>query len=70
LATYKRIQKYIKERHRLSVKTCWIADAKEKLGLEVIASKNKILENGRKYPCPSAKLSLIKEAFMHFYMIS
>ena len=69
MATYKEIQNYIKEKHGLSVKTCWIADAKEKLGLDVKVSKNRISENERKYPCPSAKLGLIKEAFTHFNMI-
>lgn len=32
---YKKIIKYIKEKYGRSVKTCWIADMKERCGLPV-----------------------------------
>ena len=69
MATYKEIQTYIKEKHGYSVKTCWIADAKKKCGLEPKIAPNRLDPNSRVHPCPDNKLDDIKNAFRHFGMI-
>lgn len=69
MATYKEIQAFIKDRHGISVKTCWIAHAKEIFGLHPKIAKNRISIDERKNPCPANKIRYIKEAFMHFNML-
>lgn len=69
MATYKEIQAYIKEKHGYSAKTCWIADAKKKCGLEPKMAPNRHDPNSRVHPCPDTKLEDVKEAFRHFGML-
>ena len=69
MATYKEIQTYIREKHGCSVKTCWIAHAKELCGLPVSYAPNRISSATRKFPCPPDKLPYIEDAFRRFGMI-
>jgi len=69
MATYKQIQKWVKDRNGFTVKTCWIARAKEVNGLELKAAHNRYDPRYRLDPCPDDKLSIIRDAFKHFGMI-
>ena len=69
MATYKQIQEYIKKTHGVSVKTCWIAHAKEICGIPTRKANNRKNVNKRIYPCPDDKLPIIKTAFKNFGMI-
>lgn len=69
MATYKEIQTYVKETYGTTIKTCWIADMKEKCGLPKKIAPNRISTYSKVYPCPEDKAELIKEAFKHFGMI-
>lgn len=64
LATYKQIQEYIYNTHKINVKTCYIADAKDKFNLPLKRSSRQ-----RKYSCPAEVLKYIEDAFHHFKMI-
>ena len=64
MATYKQIQNHIKNTHGKTVKSCWIADAKEQLGLPVKQSPKRIGE--RVHLCPNHIKPLIQEAFEYF----
>ena len=68
MATYKEIQAHIKAKHGFTVKTCWIAHAKELCGIKTRKPWNR-QSNKRCHPCPDDKLSIIKEAFKHFKII-
>jgi hypothetical protein len=68
MATYKEIQDYIKNKHHISVKTCWIAHVKEMKGLNVRKAHNRKSNNVRKYPCPPSKISLIENAMRKLKM--
>lgn len=65
---YKKIQTYIKEKYGRSVKTCWIADMKERSNLPVRKAPNRIDPNKRTNPCPANCVEMIKDAFKHFEM--
>jgi len=69
MATYKRIQNYVKSKYGYSVNTCWIAHVKEMCGLEPGVAPNRPEENHRSNPCPREQVESIKEAFRHFGMI-
>jgi hypothetical protein len=69
MATYKDIQGYVKNKYGISVKTCWIAHAKEILGLYPKIASNRYDRNSRTNPCPAEKLPLITNAFKYFGMI-
>ncbi len=69
MAAYKQIQAYIKEKHGLTVKSCWIAHMKEICGLPVKVSPRRYDVNVRQVPCPEDKQPIIREAFKHFRMI-
>ena len=62
MATYSEITNYIKNKHNINVKTCWIAHVKELNGL---IDKN----DNRQYPCPNELIPIIEEAFKNFGMI-
>jgi len=66
-ATYLEIQEYVKKRHSRTVKSCWIAHAKEICGLNPKRSHRR--KGKRRVPCPDEKLEWIKESFKHFGMI-
>lgn len=61
MPTYQAIQHYIKQTHGKTVKTCWIAHAKELLNLP---KKPRQTAQPRVHPCPQWALPLIQEAFM------
>lgn len=69
MATYGEIQEYVKDKYGYTVKTCWIAHAKEILGMPLKVANNRISSGSRKHPCPENKLEVIKEAFIHFNML-
>lgn len=66
---YKKIITYIKEKYHCTVKTCWIADMKERCGLPVRLAYNRINPNIRTNPCPNEFTEMIKEAFRYFDLI-
>jgi len=61
MPTYREIQLYVKATHGNTVKTCWIAHAKEILDLP---KKPRQTPQPRVYPCPQWALPLIQEAFL------
>jgi len=68
MATYKEIQEYVKHRYGYVIKTCWIADMKEKCGLNPRRSHRRISDQ-RKYPCPHDKEKAVRKAFKYFGML-
>ncbi len=66
--SYAKIQEYVKGKYGFTPKTCWIADAKEKCGLEVKRACNRA-EKQRKNPCPESKFPAIKEALEDLGML-
>jgi len=69
MATYREIQEYIKNKHSISIKTCWIADMKEHHGLNKRVAPNRISTDSKTNPCPDNKKEMISDAFKHFEMI-
>ena len=67
--TYAEIQAWIKKQHGITVKTCWIAHAKELSGLNPAPAYNRRSLTSRTHLCPPSKLPIIQEAFRHFGMI-
>jgi hypothetical protein len=68
MATYNEIQQWIIKKYGYTVKSCWIADVKEKCGLPMRVSPNRKGKN-RLHPCPQNRIKPIKDAFWHFRMI-
>ena len=66
--TYSDIQNYVARHHRVTVKTCWIADVKEREGLGPTPAPNR-KEPQRVNPCPHDMVPLIQEALHHFDQI-
>jgi len=69
MATYKKIQEYIKKKYGFTVKTCWIAHVKEMCGLNPRIAANRYSLRSRENPCPADKIEPIKDTFKHFSMI-
>lgn len=69
MATYKEIQRYIRQKYGFTVKTCWIAHVKEMCNLEPRVASNRFSLKVRQYPCPQEKVDAIKNAFISFGMI-
>ena len=69
MATYKKIQEYVKENFGYTPKTCWIAHSKEIYGLSLKIAVNRKDLNKREYLCPIEKQEDIKKAFLHFEML-
>lgn len=69
MATYKDIQTYVKEQKGFSIKTCWIAEMKNQLGMPMGKASNRYDEDTRTNPCPEGKKASILDAFEHFGMI-
>ena len=66
--SYSDIQDRVRERHGVAVKTCWIADVREQVGLHPRPAPNRkgpVREN----PCPPDKILLIEEALRYFAQI-
>ena len=66
MTTYQQLQDYIKTKHQVTVKSCWIAHAKEQLGLPLNPSPRSSEGRARVYPCPDNVLPIIQAAFQHF----
>jgi hypothetical protein len=69
MATYREIQKYVKDTYAFVPKTYWIAHAKEMLSSPIEVAPNRISLTQRQMTCPTDKLQAIKEAFEHFKML-
>jgi len=68
MATYKEIQKYVKQRYGYTPKTCWIAHVKALHNLTGGPDPNR-RNPKRAHPCPVNKKRDIEEALRHFGMI-
>lgn len=68
MATYKRIQDWVKQNYGFTPKTCWIAHVKEMSGLPVRKAPNR-RDAERVYLCPPEKVEPIRAALRHFGMI-
>lgn len=66
--TYEQIREEIKRRFHVGVKTCWIADIKERHGLTRGAARKR-LKRGRANPCPPRYLAIIEEVMQDLGMI-
>jgi len=66
MATYAEIGNYAQRRYGRTVKTCWIAHAKELNGLPLRTAPNRMPGTARKYPCPAWDRPLIEEAMRQF----
>lgn len=67
MATYKEIQKHVKQKYGFQPKTCWIADVRQQCGLKMRQAWNR-QGNQRINPCPDNKIDY-KDALRHFGMI-
>ena len=68
-ATYREIKEWVKSQHGLSVSSLYIAQVKEKCGLEKRENFNLGAEGHRVPTCPPEKREAILSAFRHFNMI-
>jgi hypothetical protein len=68
-ATYREIQKWVKQQFKYVPATCWIAHCKEIYGLPLGDSHNREGAKRAK-PCPAEKQPDIKKAFQHFGLLS
>ena len=70
-ATYPEIKDYIWKRYGLNVSNLYIAQIKNKVGLEKRKRKNYNVESGdsRVPACPPEKEKAIMDAFRHFNLI-
>lgn len=70
MATYKDIQLYVNEKFNITVKTCWIADVKEKHGIKMKIAPNRKPDGKRVYPCPEKYVYMIVDSLIHFEVIN
>jgi hypothetical protein len=68
MATYKKIQNYVKQRYGYTPETCWIAHVKQMSGLRMRKAPNR-MGTERVKPCPPEKVESIRAALRHFGMI-
>ena len=69
MATYSKIQDWVKENYGFTPETCWIAHVKEMSGLKLRKAPNRINPMVRQCPCPQDKINSITSALKHFRMI-
>ena len=69
IATYKEIKAYIEEKYGMSVPSGYIAQVKDKVGLEKRKNYNVGSGKGRVANCPPEKEDVIMDAFRHFNLI-
>jgi len=69
MATYKEIQRRVKQADGFVPKTCWIADVKSSFGLTCRQAPNRLSGSRRKYPCPPGKRASIERALAYFGMV-
>ena len=68
-ATYREIKEWVKSQHGLSVSSLYIAQVKEKCGLEKRENFNLGAEGHRVPTCPPEKEEAIMQAFKHFGIV-
>ena len=69
-ATYGKIKEYVKEKYGLNVSSLYIAQIKDKCGLDKRDNYNLPKSEDAKVPiCPPEKEAAIMDAFRHFGMI-
>ena len=68
MATYKEIQKWVKNKYNYMPKTCWIAHVKELSGIPVRKAPNRIGDQ-RLSPCPKNRIESIQVALKYFGLI-
>ena len=69
-ATYGKIKEYVKEKHGLNVSSLYIAQIKDKCGLDKRENYNLPKSEDAKVPkCTPEKEAAIMDAFRHFRMI-
>ena len=69
-ATYPKIKAYVKEKHGLNVSSLYIAQIKNRCGLDKRLNYNLSKSEDAKVPqCPPEKEAAIMDAFRHFGLI-
>jgi 23S rRNA (uracil1939-C5)-methyltransferase len=69
-ATYQEIKEYVLEKYGFKVSTLYVAQVKQKCGLDMRLNYNlPKSENARKPKCPKDKEDAIMDALKHFKMI-
>ena len=67
VATNPIIQAYVKEKYGLYVHSLYIAQVRDKLGIKLHESANKVAQPKRKVSiCPDYKEAAIMDAFQHY----
>jgi hypothetical protein len=66
MATYKKIQEWVRETHGFTPKTCHIADVKAEFNPSQRKAVNRINGEIRQYPCPPHEKPAIVAALEHF----
>ena len=69
MATYRDIQKSVREISGFEPKTCWIAHVKSELGLPLRRAWNRKSEAARQVPCPPEKNRAIIKAMQRLGMV-
>lgn len=69
MATYRKIQDWVRARSGFVPKTCWIARVKSDLGLAMRTSTNRYDHPTRVNPFPGNRRSAIEAALRHFEMV-
>ena len=67
--TYKNIKQWIFDKYGLSVSSLYIAQIKDKVGLEKRKNYNIGSGEGKVLTCPTEKEEAIMDAFRHFNLI-
>ena len=68
-ATYHEIKGYVEKKHGLNVSSLYIAQIKDKAGLEKQKNYNIGSGEGKVLTCPHEKEEAIMDAFRHFNLI-
>lgn len=68
-ATYEEIKTYVEEKYGLKVSSLYIAQMKDKAGLEKRKNYNEGSGKTKELICPPDKAETIMEAFKHFNLI-
>lgn len=61
MRTYSEVQRLYYSKYKRTIKTCWIADVKRKLGLTTRVAANRINKTKVKYPCHPDDFEKIKK---------
>lgn len=69
-ATYQKIKAYVQEKHGLKVSSLYVAQIKDKCGLDKRENYNVSKNEDAKVPkCPPDKEAAIMDAFRHFGLV-